>query len=323
MRINYRYFIIFNLLLYTSFVYSQKSSSKNQDTIFVYETVTIFDTVHVYDTVKVFENKKLEVIGTKELKLLQLDTANKRANLLIISQNQTATIPINGIILNENIKNFESMKKLSFFGVVLFAFQSMIMAQSDFGISAGGGAWWSVCNEPIVTSAYSPTLNVGLYYEQPLSNNLFVKAELNYNYLFNNLSYKGYIDFNGTKKVTFGNAESAADYHQISIPLQIEYKIGRFKPSLGMEYSYRIAQSWLNKQISVFELTAGLNFKINDKFLLGFNYYSGLTKDYKINDIIDGIINDPRTKIANDYFWRSSRVGLSLFYTLKKNNPKE
>lgn len=320
MFINYRFLIIFHFLLYPFFVYGQKPASKNiLDTVFIYETITVFDTVHIYDTVKVFKNTRLEAIEPKELKILQLDTANKRANLLIISKDQTATIPINGIILNENIKNSGSMKKLSFFGVVLFAFQSMVMAQSDYGVSAGAGIWWATCNKPIVKSVYSPILNFGLYYEQPLWKNLFVKAELNYYYLFSNYSYKGYIDFINNNEVTFGDAESGDDYHQFSIPLQIGYKIGKIEPSLGMGYSYRILIDRLRKRISIFELTAGLNYNITDKVSLGLNYYYGLTKDYKINDIL----NFPDEKIANDYFWKSSRVGLSLHYSLKKNKQNE
>jgi hypothetical protein len=307
--------LIFALLPYLANGQNKKFNN-NKDTLIVYETIIVYDTIFVYDTIKLFDNVKLNKIEPKglELNILQYDTISRRANLLIISRNQTATIPINGIILSENIKNLKSMKKLSFFGMVLFAFQSMVIAQTNIGITAGGGTWWVKSNNPFGNVEFSPTFNAGLFLKQPLSNAIYLKMEVNYTFLMNNYSYKAVVD---TFNNSIGDEEAATDYHQISLPLHVGYKIGKFSPFLGVEYSYRFSESWLNKQIHSWGVIGGLNYFINDKFSVSLNYYQGFTSDY----IKKGTIIDPFTKekIGDyNYFWKSSRLGLTLYYSFNK-----
>lgn len=288
------------------------------DTIFVYETVTLYDTIYVHDTIRVIEDLKVEPINSKEteLFLLQIDSTSMQANLLIVSKERTATLPINSIILNENIQNLKSMKKISFLGVVLFAFQSMVMAQTNYGITAGVGTWWAKCSEPSVGTEYSPTLKTGVYVEHAVGESFFLKTELNYHFLNSNYSYKTYI-YNDY----FGDSEAASNYHQFSIPLQVGFSFGRVKPYLGVEYSYRISESWLNTQINSFGVLGGLNYSISDNLSFSLNYHNGLTKDLEYS----GTILNPATKEKiKDYnfYWKSSSIELALYYRLKNKKNK-
>lgn len=138
------------------------------DTVYEYEDIVVYDTVVVFDTVFIKPNIDEKLPSKlKSINLLQLDTINHQANLFLISSQQTATFQINHIILNENfsknIKNSESMKKLSFFGVVFFAFQAMVLAQTNYEVSIGSGSWWENGNLKYVDKPYSSLLNIVIF----------------------------------------------------------------------------------------------------------------------------------------------------------------
>jgi opacity protein-like surface antigen len=197
-------------------------------------------------------------------------------NLIMISGKKTATIPINGIILNRNIKNIESMKKVGFLGLMLVAFQSMVFAQADYGLSIGGGTWWSKCNNPVVNGkqvssiALSPNFNLGVYYKQHLQSRFTIETRLNYRLLLSNYSYKSsyppsqtYIPdekyyyllwdeigdpgevlmVNGEKVYTsrgVGEEASTINYHNVEVPFQIGYSFSKFNPYAGIRYSLKM-----------------------------------------------------------------------------------
>jgi hypothetical protein len=302
-------------------VKGQKSQFTTQkDTLIVYETVIVYDTVFIHDTIRILEKSNLKAAEPKglDLSLSGLDTFSQKVQLLIFFKNHAATIPINSIILAENNKNISGMKKLSFFGVVFLAFQSMVAAQTTVGLSAGLGSWWAKCNKPIVSSEFSPTLNLGLFMEYPMSKNLFARTELNYSYLKSNYSYKAMVDT--LNHLMVGEGESASNYHQFSLPLQVGYKLGNFKPYLGMEYSYRLSESWLHTKIHSFGLIAGLNYRVDENLSFGFNYYRGLTKDYEYSGTI---LRPGSSEIVGDYdyYWKSGHLGLTVYYALWKPKP--
>jgi hypothetical protein len=266
------------------------NTSNKRDTLIVYETIVIYDTLFVHDTIRMPDCRKIHS-KRPEIKILHLDDAAGGAQLITFPFNGTATLDENGIILNENNKNLKSMKKLSFLGVVLFAFQSMVMAQSDFGFTAGGGTWWAKCNQAEVNSHFSPTLHAGVFFEYPLPGAFFLKSELNYHFLLNNGSYKfGDTDVywqttSSTGELAYshliGDEWSATDYHQLSVPISIGYKIGKFKPYFGVEYSFRMSEAWFNKKIHSLGWNAGVIYPVSDRISAGVNFYKGLTTDCK------------------------------------------
>ena len=110
-----RTFYIFILL-----ILSAKMNAQVFDTVFEYDKVIVYDTIKVYDTVKVEDKilKKLQGFENNfennfnaESAVLAIDTASKKAELVLFNKNDTATISINSIILSEPNKNLEKMKK--------------------------------------------------------------------------------------------------------------------------------------------------------------------------------------------------------------------
>ncbi|MBN2484853.1 MAG: outer membrane beta-barrel protein [Bacteroidales bacterium] len=298
----------------------------HNDTIYIYEEVVVYDTVYVFDTIWAADAKdSFNFIKPIYFNALQLKTTGKPVELLIISGTKAATFPTNGIILNRNINNIESMKKLNFLGVVLFAFNSMVIAQAGYGISGGGGTWWAACNKPIVSPAYSPAFNLGAFFDLPLHKRLVARGELNYRFMKNNYSYKASVyDICWETPSTnlcgiVGDAESASDYHQVSLPVTFGYKLNRFVPYTGFEYNYRISEKWLDKKINSFGLKLGLSYAFTNKISLVLDYYKGFTKDYEHT----GRLMDCSTLTVletNRYNWKSSRVDLNVCYNFGKRN---
>jgi len=282
----------------------------------LYETITIYDTLFVYDTVRIRENIKDISFAPESIDLIgpQADICQRHREKLIFPLNETATISNKSIILNENSKNSESMKRTGLIATALFAVHTFVTAQTNFGITAAGGFWWAKCNESIVKSETTPSMKAGLFLEHSFNRHLFLKTEVNYNYLSSNYSYKAVVD--PVNWLVVGETESTTPYHQISIPVNIGYKLGTVKPYLGFEYSYRISDPAINKRFNLFGLSGGINFTLSDDISLGVNYYHGLTKDYSYK----GKITDPLTQQTvgqyNDY-WKSSRIELALSYTFK------
>ena len=77
------------------------------------DTIMVYDTIYVYDTIRInkIEKNALSKINIANA-VLEIDTATMNARLVILYDQKSATIPINGIILNENIKNLNDMKKI-------------------------------------------------------------------------------------------------------------------------------------------------------------------------------------------------------------------
>lgn len=301
-----RYYIILCLLPVSLF-----SKVKSQaDTIYVYEEVVVYDTVVSYDThvVKPRVNP-IKHIQPKTISLLQLDTITKSANLLLISDQQTATISINHIILDENInknlKDSESMKKLNFFGVVLFAFQTMVLAQTDFEISLGGGIWWENGNPKTVDIPCSPMTQVGFYLKRNLTNsNVGLKTGLKYGYLFSQHEYKNHYKYRFYYKeyhyrtgepefvgqfVEFEdlNLRYGSDFHHLSIPLLFYYNKYKLKPVVGLNYNYMATgfqeNTYNTKHFTQSQnvgINAGINYNIFKNISLYLEYTHNLFYDY-------------------------------------------
>jgi hypothetical protein len=313
---------------------AQTHSGFSSDTVYIYETVIEYDTVYVHDTITINDKSVgniLEFIQPKKAEVnLLLDTNHDRANAVIFSGGHAATFPVNRIMYSENIKNSTDMKKVSFIGLTLFAFNSMVLAQTDFGISAGGGLWWTNCNYSYVKTEFSPYVNLGPYLQLPVGNHLNLGLGVNYHFLFNNYGYKTEL---GTKIATgdtiysdiilLGDGEAASNYHQFSIPMEISYRIGKLSPFVGFEYSYRISESWLDKSQHSYGLLGGINYTLSEKFGLSVNYYCGLTKDYEYSgDYFDPSVAFERKIGSYNVSWKSSRVGVTLQYSLKKTKQQ-
>ncbi len=120
---------------------SSKIHAQATDTIFVYDKITVYDTVKIYDTIKVldknlnnhegFENY-FKKNNTAQNAVLAIDTATSKAAVILFNGNDTAAISINSIILSENLKNLETMKK-----EILTLAASALLTQLTFAQETG------------------------------------------------------------------------------------------------------------------------------------------------------------------------------------------
>ncbi len=224
-----------NILILLSWICFFLKAKAQTDTVYVYEDVVIYDTVVVYDTVFIRPDiTDILPLKPKSINILRLDTFYHQADLLGISDQQAATFPINHIILDENysknIKNSESMKKINFFGVVLFAFQSIIAQTGEqdvstlnnpqikrFGAFLTAGASIQIHSYPNIMNydnvhlttdegnrnfvseeefgkyaeGYLPIIGFGLNYSIPINSWIFFKPQVGY--LQKGCSYRGHV----------------------------------------------------------------------------------------------------------------------------------
>ena len=310
------------------------------DTVYVYEDVVVYDTIVVYDTVFIkpdFNN--ILPLKLKSINLLQLDTINHQANLLIISDQQTASFSINHIILDENfsknIKNSESMKKLSFFGVVFFAFQAMVLAQTNYEVSIGSGVWWENGNLEYVDKPYSSLLNVGFFAKRNFTDKSFgLKTGIEYGYLLGSNDYK----FDGTVGIWHSedgiefesvNSNFGAGQHNISIPILIYLDRYRVQPFFGLNYNYLSTgmqtSSTGTKYFSDSHnigVNLGIGFRINKSIAINMEYKHNLTSDYGEAIYYEGssYSDADNTVLGSSFNLKNAQAKLSIVYSLNKRN---
>jgi hypothetical protein len=255
----------------------------------------------------------------------------------LISDQQTATFPINHIILDENfsknIKNSESMKKLSFFGVVFFAFQAMVLAQTNYEVSIGSGIWWENGNLEYVDKPYSPLINAGVYAKRNFTGKSFgLKTGVEYSYLLGSNGYK----FDGTNGIWHSenglefedlNSNYGAGQHNISIPILIYFDKYRVHPFLGFNYNYLATgmqtSSTGTKYFSDSHnigLNLGIGFRLNSLFAINMEYKYNLTYDYGEAISYEG--SNPseadNTVLGSSFNLKNTQVRLSIVYALNK-----
>ncbi|PID95354.1 MAG: hypothetical protein CSA95_00075 [Bacteroidetes bacterium] len=320
-------------ILFWTCLFSQAQAQT--DTIYVYEDVIVYDTVIIYDTVFIPPNmNNILPLKRKSINILQLDTLHHQAHLSLISDQQTATFSIDHIILDENlhknIKISESMKKMTFFGVVFFAFQAMILAQTHYEVSVGSGIWWENGSLEYVDKPYSALFNVGLGAKRNFSGKRFgLKTGVEYRYLLGSNDYT----FDGTIGVWHSengeelealNRNYGAGLHHIAIPLLIYFDGYRVQPSLGINYNYLFSGMQTSTTRTEYYsnshnmgINLGIGLKINQLITLNMEYVHNLTSDFG-QTIIGEEGNALNTVLRRSYTLRNAHAKLSLIYSLRK-----
>jgi len=184
-----KYLFFVCLLLFTLNVYPQEP-----DTVVVYEYVHITDTVWLdpkpgHDTLLL---EKLNPVGEATL---ILHAEDKKAELKIISTNECATIPVTNIILSDNNKNLNSMKRLTFLGLTFLAVNSSLFAQEriekSIGFHIGSNSvfqprfypaidWYKYNQVNKIVSAFEISPSIGIKGNLPIGSTLSVSSSLNY-----------------------------------------------------------------------------------------------------------------------------------------------
>lgn len=309
---------IFFILAAIATITSLKCNAQN-DTIYVYEDIISYDTIVVYDTV-------YERIGFDNTTLLQNKPLNKISTnknepkfFLIISDPKSATFGINEIILNENNLNLENMKKLGFLSVVFFAFNTMVLAQTEFEVSVGSGIWWQTKNIEEISFPKAITNNIGVYANRNI-NNLPIGIKIGVEYAF----LQG-INKNCTWDNTYSvqtilndiNNIYKTNSHNITVPLLLYFNKFAIVPFAGINYNYLHSNNITDEITSFisathnFGLEAGLNIKITPRFSATVDYRQNLTADkYSFGNAQSDVISDLEL--------RNAQLRLSVTYKLKK-----
>lgn len=245
--------LLFSLIIFCTSVLNAQLDSElvgSRDTIFVYDTLFVMDTIRLLRSSSSL--KELEKLSPTEVSYIEVKNANSNEKLFIFSNGQTATLSdsdINSVNNNFNSKNSDEMKKIGFLGVMLFAFQNMVLAQNDIGVYLGSGAYnLLVLDEP--NTNFVPAIHLGISYQEPFANGkLFYDIKLNYSYLsqtsFDSVDSVSvsFIEFPLTGPIVINSTPTTTikavtiDYHCniLSLPLTLGLNGGGFRPFIGIE----------------------------------------------------------------------------------------
>ncbi|MFV0505114.1 MAG: hypothetical protein ACK5L5_00160 [Bacteroidales bacterium] len=320
-----------------------------RDTVFVYEDVIVYDTLVVYDTVFVqAEINNLLLDKVKFVSILNIDTTTGLANLMLISEDRSATIPINSIIVNENIKNLEIMRKLGFFAVFGFAFQTMVMAQTSYEVSLGSGIWYENYKHESYRKPIAPMLSGGMYAKRNFDNSHFgLRAGLEYAYLFGISDSQEYYAQGSISVGEALNNNYRAGMHNISLPLLVYYDKFFIRPYVGINYNYlRTGKyshyvpstgynnngsgngSWSgNNNSHNFGVMGGFDLKLSKGIAVRIESRFNVTSDYRVDGQALG--NNTHGQVVsthrNSYGLRNSQAKISLVYSFgnKKKATKQ
>ena len=222
-----------------------------QDTVYIYEEVIVYDTVYEY-----IEKRVNPFEDTKAMHIIQVDTLTNTSNLLIIGNGQTTSIPINNVIISEDVKKNDSTKNMGFLDLMLFAAKNMLIDKSTLDMGLGFGAWTSLCNKIIVEDhlAWNPggngTLNFGVNYETQFISKFTIGTGAGIHFLFENEGLKGkftcnYPDCNScsdsekyTVDIDFFNFHKGEEGHGEGLDMHWnEDSNGRYEDSVGIKES--------------------------------------------------------------------------------------
>ena len=317
------------ILIITIFLFCIKGAVLAQpDTLVVYEEVIVYDTVYVYDTIYVKERYDIpSLINPQPIKALRSSKNKYPEKLLLIFGEQAATFRFDSIIQNENNNEIKGMKKLGFFGVVYFAFQSMVLAQTSYEISIGSGAWWASGELAYAERPYSPLLSAGVFAKKNFSDRAIgLRAGLEYSYLISTGSYK----YDGTIGVAHSlsgseferiNEYYGAGLHNVTIPFVVYYDKHAIQPFVGVNYNYISTGLFSSSSFDGLEyvdsshnfgLNIGTGIKLGNVIKLNVEYRCNLTSDYG-----EGKGNPSGYYVLGQSFrLRNSQAKISIVYTI-------
>lgn len=301
-------------------------SIAQMDTVYVYEDVVVYDTIVVYDTVFVkHAARNLLPVKPKSISILHLDTVNHYANLILISDKQTATFSIDAIIVEKNINNSNSikMKKITFMTLLGLSFKTMVMAQSTVGITVGNNLW---VNSPQDEIGFSPKVSyiapqIGGYVSTKLTNNLDLRIDAQYSYAVSN------------NKTTTSNSTVDAyfytsNYYQFRIPVHVVLNTGKLKPAIGLYYGVsKASEKYTDKlggllhggevndkyslYLSQFGGSLGAYYELTDRWGVSLNYLVGISiPNLKFTTKKEGVYGGDYTNVQP----RSHQINAGLTY---------
>ena len=223
-----------------------------QDTVYIYEEVIVYDTVYEY-----IEKRVNPFEDTKAMHIIQVDTLTKTSNLLIIGNGKTTTIPIDNVILSDDVKKRDSTSSMGFWNLMTFAIKNMLVDKSTLDMFLGFGAWTSLCSPLIVedhlawNAGGNGTVNFGVNYETQFISKFTLGTGAGVHFLFENEGLKGkftcdYPDCNScsnNKKYTINigtfNIEKGEEGHGEGLDMHWNENpaTGQYEDSVGVKES--------------------------------------------------------------------------------------
>lgn len=281
-----------------------------QDTVYIYEEVIVYDTVYEY-----IEKRVNPFEDTKAMHIIQVDTLTNTSNLLIIGNGQTTTIPINNVIISDDVKKNDSTKNMGFLDLMLFAAKNMLIDKSTLDMCLGFGAWTSLCNKIIVEDhlAWNPggngTLNFGVNYETQFISHFTIGAGAGIHFLFENEGLKGkftcnYPDCNScsesekyTVDIEFFNFEKGEEGHGEGLDMHWDENesTGQYEDSVGLVES--------TTNYVMFAVPVRLGYRIGDFIpYIGAEYNIRMAMNNDLKDLHSlGIITGMRYDISKHF----------------------
>lgn len=295
-----------------------------QDTVVVYETQIIYDTLYVYDTIRVntlvshspmisglqpardslirflteevYRNKtifrKLPVHIFHPINKLPYYTQYTLRQGTHFLYTRSVTNPEKDIIVPECKDARMKMKSDKPTFTVLPDFGKSL----EFGLQAGLGIWQAKSINSSLRSRYVATQMLGVYAAYPLTENLDLRLELNYSWLYRNGSLFRYQDvitddaqilrpslFDSTDLGSImrwdinGVGDSSYSFSQFMVPVKLGYTINRFQPYVGAAMVYRLIKHKPN--LIVWNVNAGLNIVLSEKTSVAINFSRSLKKE--------------------------------------------
>lgn len=163
-----------------------------QDTVYIYEEVIVYDTVYEY-----IEKRVNPFEDTKAMRIIQVDTLTNTSNLLIIGNGKTTTIPIDNVVISEDVKKNDSTNNVGFWNLMAFAVKNMLIDKSTLDMFLGAGAWTSVCTPLFVenhlawNSGGNGTVNFGVNYETQFISRFTLGTGAHIHFLLENEGLRG------------------------------------------------------------------------------------------------------------------------------------
>lgn len=211
------------------------------------------------------------------------------------------------------------MKKLSFLGMVFFAFQNIVVAQTDFSIALGTNAWWMRDSFTQVTNPISSGASIGLFASHPMLNQK-ITLEFGVNYIYN-IATPNYKVKSTSSEEEFNqfyaeslNENIIGDYHhQLAIPILFHWNTqSKVTPFIGAEFNFKKTAGGYNDAEFIPDrgIKIGTSYTISERLKLRLAYYHGTSNEVSL-DIIDN-------SSTENIIAKSSKLDLTLHYNFTK-----
>ncbi len=325
---------IIKILLGFCLLYAGKTFSQAPDTIVVYDYVRVVDTVWI-------EREKpcidlLHSIDSRNVRCKPISEKIDSSKYYCIT---SATLSDKSILFNGNQKQTE-MKRKGFFALLFVPFHLTAFGQTEISLHAGPSSMWMQHSTSTVSNPMWAGAHVGAEFCIPLKNDIFgISTGITARYVQPTNGYQQkkpidtslpYLEYDYAQLHTnlilneLNTGLFAEPYWQVSVPLKINIQVERWRPFVGVSYSftqYFFDVPEVNQGFVVYnepdirfhdiEIVAGTRFRINNQWSLRLEGSNGLIGRHNFfeNDLSP-------TLGVKEYFFTSLNVDLSVVWTL-------